>query len=164
MRGQNRRRYARDASPHAPFQQCPTLLRADYAFYGHASIGAAINAGADVSVTVRMDPAVKAAIAAIVDDAWETIEYTDAIRDEANGRWISTPEVAEVTFTAFRSRKSAEQIQGRPVVRRIPDLIPKEVEQPTLFDTYRHHALFATTDPESMSTVEAVKRTDIGKV
>ncbi len=36
------------------------LLRADSAFYGHATIGTAIKAGADVSVTVRMDPAVGA--------------------------------------------------------------------------------------------------------
>ncbi|WP_314432270.1 transposase [Microbacterium lacticum] len=35
------------------------LLRADSAFYGHATIGTAIKADADVSVTVRMDPAVK---------------------------------------------------------------------------------------------------------
>ena len=57
------------------------LLRADCAFYGHATIGTAIRAGADVSVTVRMDPAVKAAIATIPNDAWETIEYPNAIRE-----------------------------------------------------------------------------------
>src|SRR4051812_8976684 len=39
------------------------LVRADSAFYGHAAVGAAIRAGADVSVTVRLDKAVKAAIA-----------------------------------------------------------------------------------------------------
>jgi hypothetical protein len=38
--------------------------------------------GADISVSVRMDPAVKAAITTIPDDDWTTIEYTDAIRDE----------------------------------------------------------------------------------
>lgn len=71
------------------------LLRADSAFYGHGTIGTAIKAGADVSVTVRMDPAVKTAIATIREDAWETIEYPNAIRDEATGRWISKAEVAE---------------------------------------------------------------------
>ena len=38
-----------------------------------------------MSVTVRMDRPVKAAIASIADDAWTTIEYTDAIFDETTG-------------------------------------------------------------------------------
>ena len=133
------------------------LLRADSAFYGHATVGTAIKAGADVSVTVRMDPAVKAAIATIPDDAWEMIEYTDAIRDETTGQLISKAEVAEVPFTAFRSRKKAEQVAGRLVVRRIPDLNPRQLEQPTLFDVYRHHAFFTTTAKEVMDTVAADK-------
>ena len=133
------------------------LLRADSAFYGHATIGTAIKAGADVSVTVRMDPAVKTAIATIPEDGWETIEYPNAIRDEVTGRWISKAEVAEVPFVAFRSRKIAERVEGRLVVRRIPDLNPKQVEQPTLFDSYRHHALFTTTDKQTMGTVAADK-------
>ena len=59
----------------------PVLLRADSAFYSHALVDAAAKAGAQVSVTVRMDPAVKRAIATIDQDAWETIKYTDAIYD-----------------------------------------------------------------------------------
>ncbi len=133
------------------------LLRADSAFYGYATIGTAITAGADVSVTVRMDPAVKAAIATIPDDAWEMIEYTDSIRDETTGQLISKAEVAEIGFTAFRSRKKAERIEGRLVVRRIPDLNPNKAEQPTLFDTYRHHAFFTTTSKNDMDTVAADK-------
>ncbi|NNC14040.1 IS1380 family transposase [Planctomonas sp. JC2975] len=133
------------------------LLRADSAFYGHATVGTAIKGGADVSVTVRMNPAVKTAIASIPDDGWETIEYPNAIRDEATGRWISKAEVAEVPFIAFRSRKIAERVEGRLVVRRIPDLNPNKVEQPTLFDTYRHHAFFTTTDKHKMGTVAADK-------
>ncbi|MDO5862909.1 MULTISPECIES: IS1380 family transposase [Paenarthrobacter] len=133
------------------------LLRADSAFYGHATIGTAITAGADVSVTVRMDPAVKAAIATIAEDAWEMIEYPNAIRDESTGRWISKAEVAEVPFTAFRSRKKAERIEGRLVVRRIPDLGPTRVEQPTLFDVFRHHAFFTTTAKNAIGTVVADK-------
>lgn len=93
------------------------LVRADSAFYGHATVGTAIKAGADVSVTVRLDPAVKTAIATISDDAWATIEYTDAIRDEATGQWGSKAEVAEVPFTAFRSRKESDRVTGRPAGR-----------------------------------------------
>ncbi len=98
------------------------LLRADSAFYGHATIGTAIKAGADVSVTVRMDPAVNTAIATIPEDGWETIEYPNAIRDEVTGRWISKAEIAEVPSVAFRSRKITERVEGRLVVRQIPDL------------------------------------------
>ena len=133
------------------------LVRADSAFYGHATVGTALRSGADVSVTVRMDPAVKAAITTIRDDAWTTIEYTDAIRDETTGGWISKAEVAEVAFTAFRSRKKAERVPGRLVVRRIPDLNPKQTEQPTLFDTFRHHAFFTTSRMDEFDTVAADK-------
>lgn len=61
------------------------LLRADSAFYSHAVVTAAARAGADVSITARMDPNVKRAIATIDQAAWTKIEYTDAIRDEETG-------------------------------------------------------------------------------
>jgi len=112
------------------------LVRMDSAFYGYPSVAAAMRGGADVSVTVRLDSNVKAAIAEIDDDAWTAIEYTDAIYDENTGRWISRAEVAEIAFTAFRSRKAAEQIPGRLVVCRIPDLNPASGGgQQALFDT-----------------------------
>jgi hypothetical protein len=128
------------------------LVRTDSAFYGHPSVAAAIRGGADVSITVRLDPKVKAAIAEIGDDAWTPIEYTDAIYDETGQRWISRAEVAEIGFTAFSSRKAAEQIQGRLVVRRIPDLnlSPGDGQQ-TLFDTWRFHAFFTTTDHDTVT-------------
>jgi hypothetical protein len=127
------------------------LVRMDSAFYGHPAVAAAIRGGADVSVTVRLDPTVKAAIAAIDEHAWTPIEYTDAIYDETTQRWISRAEVAEIAFTAFSSRKAAEQIQGRLVVRRIPDLNPApDNAQATLFDTWRFHAFFTTTDADTV--------------
>ena len=101
---------------------CKPLLRADSAFYGAPTVGAAVRGGAEVSVTVRMDPKVKAAIATIAHDAWTPIEYTDAIYDEASGTWVSRAEVAEVPFTAFTSKKATEHVPGRLVVRRIPDI------------------------------------------
>jgi len=129
----------------------PVLVRADSAFYGHATVSAAIHAGAKVSVTARMDPAVKRAIATIPDDAWEAIEYTDAIFDDTSGRWISNAEVAEVPFTAFTSRKKDERVVGRLVVRRIPELNKKDIDQPTLFDTHRFHAFFTTSDLDTVT-------------
>jgi hypothetical protein len=134
------------------------LVRADSAFYGTATVGASIRAGADVSVTVRMDPKVKAAIATIGEDAWTPIEYTDAVFDEQSNTWVSRAEVAEIGFTAFTSRKTAEQVTGRLVVRRIPDLNPSSKDgQNTLFDTWRFHAFFTTTDLDAAGTVVADK-------
>ena len=131
------------------------LLRADSAFYGYATVNAAARAGADVSITARMDPAIKRAIAGIGQDAWQPIQYTDAVFDEATGRWISAAEVAETPFTAFSSRKHGERVTGRLVVRRIPDLNPHAgAGQPTIFDTYRFHAFFTTG---ALDTVAADK-------
>lgn len=142
----------------SPQATAKPLLRADSAFYGHPTVAAAIRGGADVSITVRMDPKVKAAIAAIDDAAWSPIEYTDAVFDENTGQWISRAEVAEIAFTAFSSRKAAEQIPGRLVVRRIPDLNHSiDKAQATLFDTWRFHAFFTTTDADTV-TADTIHR------
>lgn len=133
------------------------LVRADSAFYGRPSIRAAITAGADVSVTMRMDPNVKRAIATIPDDAWATIRYTDAIFDADTQTWISSAEVAEVPFVAFASKKETDQVPGRLVVRRIPELNKKKVDQPGLFDLHRFHAVFTTADPDLLDTVATDK-------
>ncbi len=107
---------------------------------------AAIRCGADVAVAVRLNPKVKVAIADICDDGWTAIEYTDAIYDETTGQRMSRAEVAEIGFSAFSSRKAAEQIAGRLVVRRIPDLNTTQGHrQATLFDVWRFYALFTTT-------------------
>jgi hypothetical protein len=136
------------------------LVRADSAFYGHATVTAAISAGADVSVTARMDPAVKKAIAGIDEDAWTPIEYPEAIYDETTDRWISNAEVAEVPFTAFTSRKKDERVPGRLVVRRIPELNTdnKNVAQPGLFDLHRFHAFFTTSTLDTV-TADQTHRT-----
>ena len=134
------------------------LLRGDSAYYGHAVVGAALRAGADVSITLRQDKRVKTAIATIAEDAWTPIAYTDAIFDVTTSRWISRAEVAEIPFTAFTSKKKADQVPGRLVVRRIPDLNPKAAPgQGSLFDTWRFHAFFTTSDPAALDTVAADK-------
>jgi hypothetical protein len=131
------------------------LVRADSAFYARGVVRTAVRAGADVSVTLRLDPKVKAAIACIPDDAWQTIEYTDAVFDEDTRRWISRAEVAEIPFTAFSSKHRSDQVPGRLVVRRIPDLNPRaEAGQATLFDTFRFHPFFTTS---TLHTVTADK-------
>jgi len=107
-----------------------------------------------------MDKAVQRAIAMIPDQAWTTIEYTDAVFDEATGRWISRAEVAEIPFTAFAAQKKPDQVPGRLVVRRIPDFNAtknKATGQDTLFDVWRFHAFFTTADPALLDTVAADK-------
>jgi hypothetical protein len=131
------------------------MLRADSAFYGRATIRAAVRAGADVSVTVRLDPKVKKASSTIADEAWTAIEYPDAVFDDSTGRWISRAEVAEIPYTAFAGDKT-RSVPGRLVVRRIPDLNPRAKDgQESLFDTWRFHAFFTTTDPALLDTLAA---------
>jgi hypothetical protein len=116
---------------------------------------AAVRAGAHVSVTVRMNPNIKAAIAGIGEDAWTPTEYTDAVYDEQSGVWVSRAEVAEIPFTAFASAPKAQRVPGRLVVRRIPDLNPKAPDgQGDLFGTWRFHAFFTTS---TLDTVTADK-------
>ena len=115
-----------------------------------------------MSVTVRLDKHVKAAISTIGEDQWTTIDYTDAVYDEQTQTWVSRAEVAEIDFTAFTSRKKTEQVPGRLVVRRIPDLNPSNKDgqktvQETLFDTWRFRAFFTTTDRDVADTVAADK-------
>jgi hypothetical protein len=93
---------------------------------------------------------VKAAIAAIDDSPWTPIEYTDAISDQATQVWISAAEVAEIPFTAFAAQKKANQVPGRLVVRRIPDLNP-HTGQATLFQTWHFHAFFTTSTLDTIS-------------
>jgi hypothetical protein len=52
------------------------------------------------------------------------------------------------------ARRRADQVPGRLVVRRIPDLntVPG---QGTLFEVWRFHAFFTTTDPTVLDTVAA---------
>ena len=136
------------------------LVRMDSAFYGRGPVHAALAGGAAVSVTVRMNAQIRAAITSIAGDAWTPIEYTNAVFDEATGRWISSAEVAEVPFTAFAAQKKSDHVPGRLVVRRIPDFNAEKhraAGQDTLFDTWRFHAFFTTADPELLDTVAADK-------
>jgi hypothetical protein len=58
------------------------------------------------------------------DDAWTPIHYPNAVWDEAEQRLISDAEIAEVPFTAFTSRRTADHISGRLIVRRVKRLNP----------------------------------------
>ena len=136
------------------------VLRADSAFYGRDVIAAARRAGARFSITARKDRAVTAAIDSIPDDAWTTIRYPKAVFDEELGQWVSDAEVAEIGFTAFTSRRKADQVTARLIVRRVRDANPEHVvanAQGELFPVWRHHAVF-TDSPRPMLAAEADHR------
>jgi len=134
-------------------------MRADSAYYNHDVVAAAIAGGAHFSITARMDPAVRKAIASIGEDAWVTIKYPNAIYDEDEQRWISDAEVAEVPITAFTSRRKAEHISARLIVRRVRRLAAAGTPagQGELFAAYRHHAIF-TDSPQPMLEAETTHR------
>lgn len=138
--------------------QARVMCRADSAYYGWAFVGTAIRHDAWFSVTARMTATVTAAIASIDEDAWTDITYPTAVFDEAEGRWVSDAQVAEVPFTAFTNRRKAEHVTCRLVVRRVKRLQPLASDgssQGELFATYRHHAFITNS---TLDMVEADQR------
>lgn len=134
------------------------LARADSAYYGWAFVGTAIRHQTWFSVTARMTPSVTAAITSIDAATWKAIEYPNAIYDEAEQRWVSDAEVAEVDFVAFTGRRKHEHVRCRLVVRRVKRLQPLTgdgTEQGELFAAYRHHAFITNS---TLSMVEADQR------
>ena len=131
------------------------VLRADSAFFQSDVIAAVLRQKARFSITARLNPPVRKAIDAIAEDAWTPIKYTNAIWDEQAQAWISDAEVAEIGFTAFGSKAKAKQVTARLIVRRVPDVNPKN--QNPLFTVYRHHAVF-TNSPLPMLEAEQAHR------
>jgi Transposase DDE domain group 1 len=117
------------------------LVRADSAFYSAAFASAVRAAGAFFSVTVQMNPHVRAAIAAIAEDAWTPIRYPRAIWDDQLACWVSDAQVAEVKYTAFTS--TDRPVTARLIVRRVKDLNRNSADgQDELFPAWRYHAVF----------------------
>jgi hypothetical protein len=115
------------------------LARMDSAFDSHAVVSACIRAGVRFSITAKQTRPVRAAIETIAEHAWVPIAYPHAIYDEATGQWISDAQIAETTYTAYRSRRKSEQLPVRLIVRRVKD---KNVapDQGELFTAWRYHA------------------------
>jgi hypothetical protein len=134
-------------------------VRADSAYYTHDVVAAARRGGARFSITIRMNPAVVTAISGIKESAWTPIRYPNAIWDDDEQRFISDAEVAEVPFTAFTSRRKADHITARLIVRRVKRLNPKDLGpgQGELFSAYRHHGIF-TDSPLVMLQAETTHR------
>jgi Transposase DDE domain group 1 len=139
------------------------ITRMDSAFYTHDVVAAVRRTGARFSVTARMGPTVRAAIAGIDEQAWTAIHYPNAFVDEDTGELVSDAEVAEVAFTAFTSRPKNQQIVARLIVRRVQRLNPDTATgkvpagQEELFTTWRYHAVF-TDSPQPMLQAETAHR------
>jgi hypothetical protein len=131
------------ATDMAPGQR--KLLRADSAFCTHETVTAAQRAGAWFSITIPAWKTVTRAISQIPETAWQTIHYTNAVWDDESSTWISDAEVAETPFAAFTSRRHAEHVQCRLVVRRVKRLGEAPAGQDELFETYRYHAFITNS-------------------
>jgi hypothetical protein len=118
------------------------IVRLDSAYYNAAVIGAVRGQGARFSVTAPVNSSIRAAIAAIGEDAWTAIRYPHAVWDDQLDCWISDAEVAEAEYTAFASKKG-QAVTARLIVRRVRDLNSKAgAGQDELFPVWRHHAVF----------------------
>jgi hypothetical protein len=133
------------------------VVRMDSAFYNAAVTGAVRRAGARFSVTVPVNASIRAAIAAIGEDAWTPIRYPRAIWDDQLDCWVSDAEVAEVAYTAFTSKKG-QAITARLIVRRVRDLNKQAADgQDELFPVWRYHAVF-TDSPFELIQAEGQHR------
>ena len=162
---------AKAAGAGGPHSTGLIILRADSAIYSYNVIAAARRAGVRFSVTARMSPALHTAISSINEDDWTPITYPNAVWDDGEQRLISDAEIAEITYTAFTSRREADHIEGRLIVRRVKRLNPTTVkpkptngatktsapEQQELFSLYRYHAVF-TDSPLTLVQAEKAHR------
>ncbi len=108
------------------------LLRADSGFWNTRVFDRLERAGWQYSIGVRMQKGVRAAVEAIAEDAWQTIDYPDAGE-------------AQIAETIYRGR--------RLIVRRTRLIGP----QARLWPDWRHFC-FLTNRTQSIAVVEAEHR------
>ena len=134
------------------------VVRADSAFYSEEVVAAARALRAHFSVTVRMNPSIRAAISGIDENAWTAIRYPQAVWDEDGQCWISDAEIARVPYTAFVSKPKRRRVTATLIVRRVKRLGTGHPQgQGELFTTYRFHAVF-TDSPLTLIEAEKAHR------
>jgi hypothetical protein len=127
----------------------------DSDYYTAAVIAAVRRNGARFSVTAPVTAAIRAAIAAIPEDAWTAIAYPQAVWDDQLGCWVSDAEVAETPYTAFTSKKKALHVTARLIVRRVRDKNKDAAPgQGELFPAWRYHAVFTDSPYELLQAEE----------
>ena len=133
------------------------VVRMDSAFYGSAAVRAARRAGARFSVTVRIDPKIRAAITGIPGDAWTPMRYPRASWDDQLGRWVSAPR-SRKRNTPPLPRTRGQAITARLIARRVKDLNRDAAQgQGELVTAWRDHAVF-TDSPFTLAQAEEQHR------
>jgi hypothetical protein len=127
----------------------------DSAYYAAAVIAAVRRNGARFSVTAPVNSSIRAAIAAIPEDAWTAIEYPQAVWDDQLGCWVSDAEIAETSYAAFTSKKDKElHVTARLIIRRVRDKANAAPGQGELFPAWRYHAVFTDSPFETVQAEE----------
>ena len=143
--------------------RCRLLGRADSAFYRQDLVAAMVRHKMWFSITARQTAPVTRAISRIPEQAWTPIKYPRAVWEADDtlpdgGYWVSDAEVAETDFVAFSSKRKAQQVRCRLVVRRVRRLRPAASDgsvQDELVASYRHHAFITNS---TLTTVAADER------
>jgi hypothetical protein len=131
------------------------VVRMDSAYYAAAVIAAVRRSGARFSVTAPVTAAIRAAIAAIGEDAWTPVKYPHAVWDDQLGCWASDAEVAETPYAAFTSKKKELHVTARLIVRRVRDKNKDAAPgQGELFPAWRYHAVFTDSPFELVQAEE----------
>jgi hypothetical protein len=119
----------------------PLTVRADSGFWSYKLIDTLTRLGVGWSITVNLNPQIKAAIASIGEHAWTPIVYSEA--GEAG--------VAETTYVTGRGDQRREL---RLVVRRSRLIDPTQAQ---LWPDWRYHAFITSLDTSTVD-VDAFHR------
>ena len=130
------------------------VVRMDSAYYTAAVIAAVRRNEARFSVTAPVSAAIRAAITTIPQDAWQPIEYPQAIWDDQLDCWVSDAEVAETPYAAFTSKNKELHVTARLIVRRVRDKATAAPGQGELFPAWRYHAVFTDSPFELIQAEE----------
>jgi hypothetical protein len=117
-------------------------VRADAAFWNYTLLDSLTRLGVRWSVTVRINPQIKAYIDAIAEEAWTPIVYPDGGQGE----------VAETIYVTGTGR---HQRRLRLVVRRTRLTDPAQLR---LWPDWRHHAFITDVDEPSTIAVDEFHR------
>ena len=116
----------------------PIRVRADSGFWSYAMVAGLDQLRLRWSITVRQNAKVRAAIAAIDDQAWTAIDYPEG----------GEAQVAETDLEMTNSKKRSQRRKVRLVVRRTRLVGP----QAELWDNWRHHAFVTNLDASPTDT------------
>jgi Transposase DDE domain group 1 len=110
-------------------------VRADAGFWSYALIDTFTRLGVAWSITVRINPYIKACIDTIPEDAWTPINYRDS----------GEAQVAETTYVTGRANNTRRL---RLIVRRTRLSDPAQLR---LWPDWRHHAFITSLDTSTVA-------------